>query len=174
MSDRLRAIAFDVDNVSSASLREALPGWQIDPVRGATVSSLPCDYDPGPVDLLVVSVREDVAETWGLCCFLARHTSAVREFREVGRESIGLPKNLLAVARRKSVPLLLLLPAGKGLLVEAGLAAGANRCLLLPIDAKEVTSMFVHSQAGNQPGHHTLNLDRAQTEDRWRDDGGQG
>jgi hypothetical protein len=174
MSDRLRAIAFDVDNVSSTSLREALPGWQIDPVRGATVASLTCDYDPGPVDLLVVGVREDVAATWGLCRFLVRSTSSEREFEEVPEETIGLPKNLLEVARRKSVPLLLLLPAGQGILIEAGLAAGANRCLMLPINAKEVTSMFVHSQAGNQPGRHTLNLDRAQTEDRWRDDGGQG
>jgi hypothetical protein len=27
---------------------------------------------------------------------------------------------------------------------------------------------------GNQPGRHTLNLDPAQREDHWRDDGGQG
>jgi hypothetical protein len=32
----------------------------------------------------------------------------------------------------------------------------------------------VHAQAGNQSGRHTLNLEKAQTEDRWRDDGGEG
>jgi hypothetical protein len=167
-------MAFDVDTNSSASLRQALPGWQIDTVYGATVASLPCDWAPGPVDLLVVGVREDVAETWGLCRFLERYTSTVRESQPVAVETTELPKNLLDVARRPAVPLLLLLPPGQGSLVEAGLKAGANRCLMLPIDAKEVASMFVHARAGNQPGRHTVSLDRAQTEDRWRDDGGQG
>jgi hypothetical protein len=37
-----------------------------------------------------------------------------------------------------------------------------------------VASMLVHARAGNQPGRHTLDLERAQSEDRWRDDGGQG
>jgi hypothetical protein len=174
MSDRLRAITFDVDTLSSASLREALPGWQIDTVYGATVASLPCDWAPGPVDLLVVGLREDVAETWGLCRFLSRTTSAVRESQRVAVETIGLPKNLLEVARRTAVPLLLLLPSGQGVLIDAGLKAGAHSCLMLPINAKEVASMFVHAHAGNQPGRHTLNLEGAQTEDRWRDDGGQG
>jgi hypothetical protein len=174
MPDRSRAIAFDVDTVSSASLRQALPGWQIDTVYGATVASLPCDWAPGPVDLLIVGVREDVAETWGLCRFLARSTSAVRESQRVAVETTGLPKNLLEVAQRAAVPLLLLLPSGQGVLVEAGLEAGANACLMLPINAKEVASMFVHAHAGNQPGRHTVNLERPQVEDRWRDDGGQG
>jgi hypothetical protein len=174
MSDRLRAMTFDVDTRSSASLREALPGWQIDTVYGATVASLPCDWAPGPVDLLVVGLREDVAETWGLCRFLSQTTSAVRESQRVAVETIGLPKNLLEVARRAAVPLLLLLPSGQGVLVDAGLKAGAHSCLMLPINAKDVASMFVHAHAGNQPGRHTLNLEGAQTEDRWRDDGGQG
>jgi hypothetical protein len=34
--------------------------------------------------------------------------------------------------------------------------------------------MLARAHAGNQPGRHTLNLDQAQREDRWRDDGGQG
>jgi hypothetical protein len=45
---------------------------------------------------------------------------------------------------------------------------------MLPINAKEVASMLVHARAGNQPGRHTDNLEGAQSEDRWRDDGGQG
>ncbi len=174
MSDRSHAIAFDVDAISSASLRQALPGWQIDTVHEATVASLPCDWDPGPVDLLIVGVREDGAETLDLCRFLERSTSAVREWEPVPMETTGLPKNLLDIARRTRVPLLLLLPSWRAILVDAGLKAGAHSCLMLPIDAKEVASMFVHAHAGNQPGRHTVNLEGAQTEDRWRDDGGQG
>jgi hypothetical protein len=34
--------------------------------------------------------------------------------------------------------------------------------------------MLAHAQAGNQPGRHTLNLEQAQREDEWQDDGGQG
>jgi len=45
---------------------------------------------------------------------------------------------------------------------------------MLPINPKDVASMLVHAQEGNQPGRHTLDLEQAQTEDRWRDDGGQG
>jgi hypothetical protein len=67
-----------------------------------------------------------------------------------------------------------LVPSGQGPLVRAALEAGAHSCLLLPIYAKEVASMLVHARAGNQPGRHTLNLEGAQCEDRWRDDGGQG
>jgi hypothetical protein len=51
---------------------------------------------------------------------------------------------------------------------------GAHSCLMLPINPKDVASMLVHAQEGNQPGRHTLDLEQAQTEDRWRDDGGQG
>ena len=174
MPAQLKAIAFDVDVASTACLRAALPGWQIDTVYGATVASLPCDWDPGPVDLLVVGAREDVAETWGLCRFLAQSTSAVREPQQVAAETGGLPKNRLDVARRTKVPLLLLLRPGQGFLAEAGFEAGARSCLMLPINDKGVASAVVHARAGNRPGRHTLNLDRAQTEDRWRDNGGQG
>jgi hypothetical protein len=58
--------------------------------------------------------------------------------------------------------------------VWAALEAGADSCLVLPVHAKGVASMLVHARAGNQPGRHTLNLDQAQIEGRWRDDGGQG
>ena len=34
--------------------------------------------------------------------------------------------------------------------------------------------MLAHARAGNQPGRHTLSIERAQTDDCWRDDGGQG
>jgi hypothetical protein len=34
--------------------------------------------------------------------------------------------------------------------------------------------MLAHARAGNQSGRHTLNFERAQAEDLWRDDGGEG
>jgi hypothetical protein len=43
-----------------------------------------------------------------------------------------------------------------------------------PEDRATVAGMLVHAGAGNQAGGNTLNLDQAQIEDRWRDDGGQG
>jgi hypothetical protein len=64
--------------------------------------------------------------------------------------------------------------AASGTLVGAALEAGAHSCLMLSVHAKDVASMLVHARAGNQPGRHTLNLDQAQIEGRWRDDGGQG
>jgi hypothetical protein len=33
--------------------------------------------------------------------------------------------------------------------------------------------MMVHALAGDRPGRHTLNLDRVQEADRWRDEGGE-
>jgi hypothetical protein len=45
---------------------------------------------------------------------------------------------------------------------------------MLPIHAKDVARMLAHARVGNQPGRHTLNLEGAQDEDRWRDDGGEG
>jgi hypothetical protein len=71
MPDRLRAVTFDADAASLASLREALPGWEIEVVNGATAASLDHDWNPGAADLLVVTAREEVAETLGLCRFLA-------------------------------------------------------------------------------------------------------
>ncbi len=67
-----------------------------------------------------------------------------------------------------------LLPSGRGLLGGAGLEAGAHSCLTVPINAKEVASVLAHAQAGNQPGRHTLNLERAEALERWQDEGGPG
>jgi hypothetical protein len=69
--------------------------------------------------------------------------------------------------------LVLIPPSRKGS-VRYVLEAGAHSCLMLPINAEDVASMLVHAQVGNQPGRHTLGLERAQIEDRWQDDGGQG
>jgi hypothetical protein len=174
MPQRLKAVAFDVDAPSLTSLQEALPGWQINDVYGGTVTSLPCNWNPGTVDLLVVGVRANVSETLGLCRFLAFSTSYARGPRQEAAETLRLRGGLLNQTRRLAAPLLVLVPRGQEGFVRAALEAGAHSCLLLPIHAKEVASMLAHAGAGNQPGRHTLNLDPAQREDRWQDDGGQG
>jgi len=148
--DRRTAIAFDVDPASLASLRYAFPGWEIEPVNGATTDSLRQDCSPKPADLLVVGTRDKVGETLGLC------------------------RGLRSQLRRALTPLLVLVPPAREALVRAALEAGANSCLSLPVHPKELVAMVARAREGNRPGRHTLNLDRAQHEDRWRDDGGQG
>ncbi len=145
-----KAIAFDVDQASLLSIRDALPGWEIESVAGATAASITQDQNLEGADLLIVGARADQAETVALC------------------------RGLRQQAGRAVTPLIVLVPPAQAALVKDVLKAGANSCLVLPIHAKEVASMLAHAQAGNQPGRHTLNLERAQTEDRWRDDGGQG
>jgi FKBP-type peptidyl-prolyl cis-trans isomerase 2 len=174
-----KAMAFDVDATSLASLREAFPGWEFKDVYGATVGSLPSAWNPGAADILVVGVRADVSETLELCRFLAFSTAADRDVRSAATNPLGPPRSLPHPhggrrARRAGAPLLVLIPSGQETLVEALLEAGAHSCLMLPINAKDVASMLVHARAGNQPGRHTLNLEGAQSEDQWRDDGGQG
>jgi DNA-binding NarL/FixJ family response regulator len=156
MPQRLNAVAFDLDAASLISLREALPEWKIQVVYGATASSLTDDWNAAAADLLVVKARKDVPGTLNLCRFLAVKGSAHTQ------------------ARRADAPLLVLVPPEQEAFVRALLEAGADSCLVLPINAKEVASMLVRARQGNQPGRHTLDLECAQTEDRWRDDGGQG
>jgi DNA-binding response OmpR family regulator len=150
MRNQPRAIAFDVDPASLLSLREAFPEWEIEVVEQATAASLTQDWNLGAADLLIVGARNDEAATVDLC------------------------RGLRKQAGRAVTPLLVLVPPAQPALVSAVLKAGANNCLVLPIHVKEVASMLVRAQAGNQPGRHTLNLEKAQIEDRWRDDGGQG
>ena len=174
MHDRSRAVAFDLDAVSLASLREALPGWQVSDVQLANAASLSRGWDPGDADLLVVGVRENVRETLGLCRFLAFSTSYSPDFRQEAAGPLGLARGLVSPTRRRNPPLFVLAAPGQEGFVRAALEAGAHSCLILPIHAKEVVRMLAHARAGNQPGRHTLDLEGAQTEDRWRDDGGQG
>jgi DNA-binding NarL/FixJ family response regulator len=174
MPKRLKAIAFDLDQASLISLREALPEWEIEVVNGATAASLTHDWNPGAADLLVLRAGEDVAETLGLCRFLVDCGVFSTDARERGAAAAGRPGNRQDQARRPDAPLLVLVPPGQEFLVRAALEAGAASCLVLPVHAKEVASMLARVRKGNRPGHHTLNLDRAQCEDSWRDDGGQG
>ncbi len=175
-----KAIAFDVDLTSLTSLRMAFPDCVIEVVKGATAASLARDWNPGTVDLLVVRAREEVAETLELCRFLvscgvlARDELVATDSQEETPTTLGLHRRQQNLERRPHAPLLVLVPPSQKSIVRDILKAGAHSCLMLSINAKDVGSMLVHAQAGNQPGRHTLGLERAQTEDRWRDDGGQG
>jgi DNA-binding response OmpR family regulator len=149
MPYRPKAVAFDVDPDSLASLRQAFPEWEIEAITGATTGSLIRDWNPAAAELLLVGARNQVGETLGLCRGL--------------RSQVG----------RAQVPLLVLVAPAQETLVGAALDAGAQGCLILPLHAKDLAGWMARAQAGNQPGRHTLGLDRAQREDPWQDDGGE-
>ncbi|HLN32711.1 MAG TPA: hypothetical protein VK395_33590 [Gemmataceae bacterium] len=149
MASQPRAIAFDVDSESLTSLREAFPGWQIEMIQGASSQSLDRDWSPRTAQLLIVSVREPVADSLGLCRAL--------------RSQLG----------RAHTSLLVLVPPDQEGLVQAALDAGANSCLVMPVHAKELALMVTRASAGNQPGRHTLALHPTQRADPWRDEGGE-
>lgn len=180
MPNQSKAIAFDVDEASLISLGQALPDCVIEVVNGATAASLTRDWNPGTVDLVVVKARKEVAQTLELCRFLVscgivgKDGPVVTDSQEEMPKTLELHRRRRNVARRAHSPLLVLVPPSRRSIVPEVLKAGAHSCLMLPINAKDVASMLVHAQAGNQPGRHTLDLERAQTEDRWRDDGGEG
>jgi len=176
-----KAVAFDVDATSLVSLQEALPGWQIEVVPGASTSSLTRGWNPKAADLLVVGVPGNGTETLGLCRFLAFCTPYSDDFRQEGHdfrqgslELLVRGASLQSPARRTDAPLLVLLAPGQEPLIGAALEAGAHSCLVLPIHFKEVSNMLARARAGNQPGRHTLNLEGAQGENPWRDNGGEG
>jgi CheY-like chemotaxis protein len=174
MPDQVKAVAFDLDAASMVSLRAALPEWEIEMLSGATTASLTHDWNPGEADLLVLNAREDVADTLGLCRFLTISGVFSRDSRQERAKTLGLLESPQNQVGRANAPLLLLVASGRESLVRAALEAGADSCLVLPVHAKEVARMLAGVRQANRPGRHTLNLDRAQTDDRWRDDGGQG
>lgn len=149
MADQPRVVAFDVDPESLVSLRQAFPEWEIRAISGATTGSLDQDWDPGAAALLVVGAHDQVVETLGLC------------------------RGLRSQAGRAHTQILVLVPPAQDALVRAALDAGASSCLVLPVHAKDLVSMVTRAEAGNQPGRHTLGLDRAQRADQWRDNGGE-
>jgi hypothetical protein len=175
-----KTITFDVDQASLISLRQALPDSLIEEVNGATAASLTRDWNPGTVDLVVVNARKETAQTLELCRFLVscgvlgKVAPVVTDSQEEMPKTLGLHRRRPHVGRRLHSPLLVLIPPSRKSIVKDVLKAGAHSCLLLPINAQDVASMLAHAQTGNQPGRHTLDLERAQTEDRWQDDGGQG
>jgi DNA-binding response OmpR family regulator len=149
MPNPARAIAFDVDSESLASFREAFPEWEIESVQGATTESLDKHWNPATADLLVVGAGDQISRAVGLCRSLRSQSGQTR------------------------TPLLVLVAPGQDVLVKAALEAGADSCLVLPVHSKDFAGMVARVCKGNQPGLHTLNLDRAQREDRWRDEGGE-
>jgi peptidylprolyl isomerase len=170
---RSRAVAFDVDAVSLASLHDALPEWEIESVTGITPASLSSDWDPSAADFLVVGTRDNVAETLGLCRLLSFCTSYSPEAQRERMETLASEQSPQRTPAVGNAPLLVLVPPGQETLVEAALEAGACGCLMLPIHAKQVASLLARARAGNRPGRHTLGRDQAQTEDPWQEDGGE-
>jgi DNA-binding NarL/FixJ family response regulator len=170
----LRAVAFDLDPASVLSLREALPQWEIEVVNEAPTASRVRDWNPGGVDLLIIRAREDVGETLGLCRLLACCGLFSRALHDEGADQLGQHRSRQNEIRRVDAPLLVLVLPGQESFVRAALAAGADGCLVLPVHAKEIASMLARMEEHNQPGRHTLNLDQAQDEDHWQDEGGQG
>ncbi len=169
---RSRVVTFDVDAASLASLRDALPEWEIESVNGATPASLSGHWDPSAADLLVVGTRDNVSDTLGLCRLLSFCTSYSPEARKEGMGTFA-PVQSPQRTGIANASLLVLVPAGQKSLVEAALEAGARGCLMLPIHAKEVTSMLARARADNQPGRHTLDISRPQEDDPWQEDGGE-
>jgi DNA-binding response OmpR family regulator len=149
MTNRPKAIGFDVDSDSLISLYQAFPEWQIEVLNGATVTSLDKDWNPGEAELLIVGARAQVAEALGLC------------------------RGLRSQAGRALTPLLVLVQSAQGPLVRAALEAGANSCLVLPVQAADLAGVVTRARAGNRPGRHTGILDKAQSAGPWRDEGGE-
>jgi hypothetical protein len=174
MPGRLKAIAFDLDTGSLLSLREAFPAWEIEVLDGATAASLNGAWDPGVVNLLVVKASAEVPETLGLCRFLISCGVSSTDFRQEGARTPGAHGSWPVQGERADAPLLLLVPPGQEPLVKAALEEGADCCRVLPVHAKELANMVARVRQGNWPGRHTLDLDQAQCEDQWRDEGGQG
>jgi hypothetical protein len=174
MHNRLTVIAFDTDAASLSSLQEALPEWEVEFLTGATATTLTPYWDPGAVDLLVLTLREEMPNPLSLCRFLSRCGVISRDSEKHVDDILGPRGSLQTQAQRASAPLLVLVSPGQETLIPAALEAGAHSCLMLPINAKEVASMLVHAQAGNKPGRHTLNLEQAQSKDGSQDEGGQG
>jgi hypothetical protein len=157
-----------LDAASLTSLRDAVPGWEVEAVNGATRASVSRGGNPGPADLFVVQASGEAAETLALCRFLNCCGGVATD------DPLWLRRSQRNPARREDAPLLVLVPPGEDALVTAALEAGALSCLALPVRARDVAHMVARARQGNRPGRHTLNLDQAQTEDPWRDDGGQG
>src|SRR4030088_2523283 len=140
MPKQSKVIAFDIDQASLNCLREALPDSAIEEIKGATAGSLTRDWNPGTVDLFVVTARKETAETLELCRFLvscgvlAQEAPVVTDSQEVLPKTLGLHRRRRHVARRPHSPLLVLVPTGRKSIIRNVLKAGAHSCLMLPIN----------------------------------------
>jgi hypothetical protein len=169
MPDRCKAVAFDLDATSLACCREALPGWVIEAVNGATAASLIPRWNPGAADLLLVQVRKDIEETLGLCRFLVLCSAYSTSSRQSVGTASGPRDSPRHQPRRADAPLLVLAPPGQENLVAAVLRAGARRCLVLPVRAEDLASALAQVCEASPAGRHDPDLDQAPGEARWRD-----
>lgn len=149
MMDRQQAIALDVDRDTLAALREALPEWDIAASWGATAHSLAQDWNPGAADLVLLGARERMEEILGLC------------------------RGLRSQAGRAHAAILVLVAPDQQPLVRAALTAGADGCLVLPVHPKQLADRLTRVLEDRRPGRHTLDLEPAQEENPWQDDGGE-
>jgi phosphoserine phosphatase RsbU/P len=149
-----KAVGFDLDEATLRSLREALPGWKIEALNGATAVSLTHDWNPTEVDFLVVQSRAEVAETLRLCRYLV----LCRDLSEAA----GLHVRRQTQPLRAKAPLLVLVPPGQESLMRGAFEAGADSCLVLPVRAKEVAHLLSRARPGVPPRRrHSRKLDRA-------------
>lgn len=123
MPDQLGAVAFDVDVASLITLRQTFPEWEIETVAGATATSLDRNWNPAGTDLLLVGVRDDVAQTLSLC------------------------RALRGQAGRAQTPLFVLVAHGQEGLAGAALLAGAHGCLALPVQAGALLNALARALA---------------------------
>jgi len=72
MTERGRAIVFDVDEASLVSLRQAFSEWQVEVSDRASIDLLIGGHSLGVVDSLVLGVGANVAESLGLCRVLRK------------------------------------------------------------------------------------------------------
>jgi len=147
MPDESIAVAFDLNAASLISLREALPAWEIELLKGATASSLTYDWNPGEADLLVVQARANMAESLGLCRFLVAWGLWFREEHAAVSGPHPSPQDGV---RQAAAPLLVLVPPGQKAFIRAVLEAGAHTCLILPVRPEEIAGMLAHARAGPQ------------------------
>jgi hypothetical protein len=165
------ACAFDLDAANLACLEDALPGWDIRALNGQTAASLPPDWASEEASLLVVAIRGDGRESLKLCRFLAGALVplTVHTWPELLPEAMAERK----AATRKAM-LFVLLPPDHDSLVWALQEAGADRCLFLPLEANEVTDILYAVRSRDPDPKFLRDQQKAQRDERWRDDGGPG
>ncbi len=153
-SGRLKAVAFDLDSASLIGLHEALPEWEIEVLNKATAASLTYDWNPGEADLLVVNLLE-VGEALRLCRFLVLCGAFSTDSREQAAQAPAAHRSRETLPRRPDT-LLVLVPSGQESLLRAVSEAGADGCLALPFQPREVTSVLARVRQGHRPERHAL------------------
>jgi hypothetical protein len=162
------AVAFDLGAGALANLREALPGWEISVINGASADSLRHDRALGAADLFLVGIDEHRPDALGLCRLLARRSAEVEGHRQGIAEALGTAGGAV---RQQGPPLVVLLAPEQGALVAAALDAGARNCLVLPVSTKDLAAV-ARPRPGSRPAPSPPRA--AQAEDLWREVGGEG